>query len=58
MWDQTEQEVDAQRRDQIAYLARYAPGFHVRDDMALHELGAFVAAVSAIVQQENKKGEA
>ncbi len=58
-WEIHDEDVEKRRRRQHAYLARYAPGFRVHDNMSLHELNEFVDAVSDIVVGENgKKGEA
>jgi hypothetical protein len=43
--------------DRWAYLARYAPGAGNVLDMTAEEAAELVAAVSAIVKQENGKGD-
>lgn len=51
---------ESRRREQIAYLARYAPGLMmniVNDAMPVRELDEWAKAVSGIVQQENSKGK-
>ncbi len=56
-WEITDEGVDQRRRSQVAYLARYAPGYVIEENHPVHELGAFVAEVSAIVREEGGKSK-